>query len=98
MMYSEFASRLPENVRKPTRGEYEKIECVYSWHPSISEEGCKGKDQIAELYSTYGMRIILDMLPTAKKCEELREDLRVAIMKADRIKEKLAALKAGDAE
>ena len=98
MTYNEFVTRLSEGVKKPTNNEYSKIEYVYSWHPSISETSYDGKEQIAELYSKYGMRIILDMLPTAKKCEELREELRVANMKVDRIKEKLKALKAGDVE
>lgn len=98
MTYNEFVTRLPKDVKKPTNEEYDKIEYVYAWHPSISETGCEGKDQIAALYSTYGMRIILDMLPTAKKCEGLREELRAVSMRADRIKEDLKALKAGDVE
>ena len=56
--------------------EYKKIEFVYTWHPSISET--QGKDQIAMLVATFGMRIIEDMLPTAEKAKEL-EDKRMCL-------------------
>ena len=70
-----------------TRHEFENIiqaECpedafkiinfVYTFHPSISET--EGKQQIASLYNTFGMRIIADMHPTAVKAQELEDKIR----------------------
>lgn len=70
MLYEEFTARLPEGMKKPTVGEYDIINLVYDYHPSISQ-GSDGKDQIAMLYSTFGMRIICDMHETAKRSEEI---------------------------
>lgn len=54
-----------------TEAEYKALETVYTFHPSISET--EGKKQIANLYDTYGIRIIADMLPTATKAKEYEE-------------------------
>ena len=43
--------------------DFEVINLVYTFHPSISNT--KGKEEIASLYTTFGMRIILDMKATA---------------------------------
>ena len=51
-----------------TDKEYETIETVYTFHPSISET--EGKKQIANLFDNFGFRIIADMLPTAVKARE----------------------------
>lgn len=74
MLYEEFTARLPEGVKKPTADEYDIINLVYDYHPSISQ-GSNGRDQIAMLYSTFGMRIIMDMQETAKRSEEIRDEL-----------------------
>lgn len=71
MTKQEFASR---TNRPFTTEEYEKIEKVYMFHPCI--DPVKGKDQIASLYETFGMRIILDMLPTAEEAEKLEREIR----------------------
>jgi len=54
-----------------TDEEYEIIEIVYTFHPSISET--EGKKQIAHLFDNFGFRIIVDMLPTAVKTREYEE-------------------------
>ena len=54
-----------------TDEEYEIIEIVYTFHPSIS--GAEGKKQIAHLFDNFGFRIIADMLPTAVKTREYEE-------------------------
>lgn len=56
-----------------TPEEYEIINTVYTWHPTI--ENCGGKEMIAELYNLGGMRLIKDMLPTAKKIKGLDLDI-----------------------
>jgi hypothetical protein len=60
-------------IRAFTDAEYEEIETVYTFHPSISET--EGKKQIASLYDTYGIRIITDMIPTANKAREYEEQI-----------------------
>lgn len=57
--------------REFTDKEYEAIETVYTFHPAISET--EGKKQIASLYDTFGIRIIVDMMPTATKAKEYEE-------------------------
>lgn len=92
MMYNEFINRLPEGARHPTNSEYKEIERVYASHPSISESGHEGQEQIARLYSEFGMRIIRDMIPTAEKAERLRTELISAKNKVERITEELKEL------
>lgn len=92
MMYQEFINRLPEGTRHPTANEYEEIERVYAFHPSISESGHEGQEQIARLYSEFGMRIIRDMTPTAEKAGQLRTELIAARNKVERITEDLKEL------
>lgn len=53
--------------------DYEIIEIVYTFHPSISET--RGKEQIALLYATFGMTVINDMLPHAIKVRELENKI-----------------------
>lgn len=92
MMYNEFTDRLPEGTRKPTDSEYEKIELVYANHPSISQRGYEGKDQIARLYAEFGMRIICDMYPTAEENAKLGTELIAAKNAVERIKQEIKDL------
>ncbi len=92
MMYQEFINRLPEGTRPPTDNEYEEIELVYASHPSISESGHEGQEQIARLYSEFGMRIIRDMMPTAEKAEQIRTELISARNRVERLNEELKEL------
>lgn len=64
MMKSEFEDRIGWAV---TSQEFEIISTVYTFHPSISD--CNGKEEIAELYTRFGMELILDMYPTAVKAQ-----------------------------
>lgn len=92
MMYDEFINRLPDGTRHPTNSEYEEIELVYASHPSISGSGHEKQEQIARLYSEFGMRIIRDMIPTAKEAERLRTELIAARNKVERLTEELKEL------
>lgn len=74
MLKEEFEERVGRAV---TAQEFNIINEVYVFHPSISDT--EGKDQMAELYNRFGFMLILDMYPTAKKAEEYynrRLDLR----------------------
>ena len=93
MTKEEFVERLPRETRAPSDVEYEVIEFVYTYHPSIS--ATDGKNQIAMLYSTFGMRIIFDMLETAnrsQKIEEERLELRNRLLELDRLSEALSMI------
>ena len=72
MMKSEFTALIKGDV---TNAEYEKIEFVYNYHPSINNVG--GKKQIADLYNSFGMRIILDMYATAEKAAKIENDIQI---------------------
>ncbi len=98
MTETEFLSRLPEGTRKPSKKEFELIQFVYSHHPSIhtvdyiNGEKIEGKDQIAMLYNTFGMRIICDMQETAKRAQELedeRSQLKARLIEVEREREAL---------
>lgn len=92
MMYNEFINCLTEGVRRPNNNEYSVIEQVYASHPSISERGHEGQEQIARLYSEFGMRIIYNMLPTAREAERLRTEIISARNRVERITEELKEL------
>jgi len=49
---------------------YAIIEKVYMFHPAID-----GKDSIIDLYLTFGMTIIIDMLPRAEKIEAVEIEI-----------------------
>lgn len=77
-------------VDKPISDEeYSTIEYVYTWYPTISETD--GKNQIAKLYTDFGMPIIEDMVERAGKMEKLDGDLKSAqrqvVIVQDRIKQ-----------
>lgn len=74
-----------KNIGKKVDPEdYTVIEYVYTFHPSISETD--GKKQIADLYKTFGMRVIKDMVQTAEKAEKLEAEIRAARIKLDNLK------------
>lgn len=88
MTKQEFESRAKRSI---SDNEYDKLEYVYAFHPSIDET--KGKDQIALLWDTFGIRIIEDMMPTAKKAEELDNKIRTARIELDRLQDEYKELK-----
>lgn len=49
--------------------DFEILEFVNMWHPSAVR--ADGKSQVITLYLIGGMRLIRDMLPTARKAERL---------------------------
>lgn len=75
MNKQEFLSRI-KSKNIPTDKQYEDIEYVYTWHPSIDE--VNGKDQIAKLWDIGGIRIIMDMKPAAEKAQVLEHQIALA--------------------
>lgn len=94
MTDTEFYSRLPEGTKKPNNSDFELIDFVYCYHPSIDPS--KGKDQIARLYSEFGMRIIHDMFDTAKRTQEIDQERRKLRRQIKELDEEYDALKRGD--
>ncbi|MDE6233440.1 MAG: hypothetical protein K2M60_08880 [Lachnospiraceae bacterium] len=70
--------------------EYETIETVYMWHPSVKQ--VSGKEEVAELYKSFGMAIFHDMLPRAEKARELENQLCHAQAEVERIRGQIAEL------
>ena len=87
MQKQEFEERIERTV---TDEQYKVIEEVYMWHPSI--RNTSGKDEVAELYKSFGMTIFHDMLPRAKKAHELDELLRNAQREVQRIQEEMGEM------
>lgn len=78
MMKSEFNKILHEvspTHREPTDEEYQKIEFVYTYHPSIG-----AKEDIVDLWRYYGNRIIEDMTPRAQHVRNAEENVGQAKM------------------
>lgn len=86
MTKQEFESRL-EAGKTVTGGQYKIIEYVYMYHPAIDE--VHGKDQIASLYNMFGMTVINDMMPRARRMEQLEKDLSDIKERLDEIKKRL---------
>ena len=88
----EFEKRIEQPV---SDAEYRVIETVYQWHPSVKE--VSGKEEVAELYKSFGMAIFHDMLPRAEKNRELENKLRHAQAEVERIKAEMGGLSRGNA-
>ena len=74
--------------------EYDIIETVYTFHPSI--DAVKGKKQIAELFLLGGIRLIRDMVPTAMKARELEDQIMSTRNRLEQLQASMKALKNGE--
>lgn len=72
MTKQEFEERIGATKRKPICGNRRGL------HLSPDIKNVEGKDQVATLYKFFGMRLIYDMLPTAKEAKRLDIELRRA--------------------
>ena len=90
MMINEFEELLGEVV---STADYEIIEFVYTWHPSISESN--GKQQIVDLYKNGGMLVIKGMVEAATYAKELDDERREYECKLNQIKERIASINSG---
>lgn len=94
MSKDEFEKLLDKEVSVPYN-DYPVIECVYLYHPSISQDSVKGKAQVAMLYTNFGIRLIRDMLPVALKVRELSEELLTHQRIVDDLKKTLDLINLG---
>ena len=91
MMKNEFEDLVQHSVSDE---EYSTIEYVYTWYPTISET--KGKEQIAKLYTDFGMPLIEDMVERSGKMEKLDGDLRRAQAQLTAIQDRIKMLRGED--
>lgn len=70
MQKHEFEERIESTVSDE---DYKLIEFVYQFHPVI--RNVSGKDEVAELYKSFGMALFRDMEPRAKKAKEVEEKM-----------------------
>lgn len=91
MMKHEFCEKANIPMEALSDEDYEVIEFVYMYHPSISDYN--GKDQIATIWKLPGgMRIIFDMLGTAKRAEEIENQIFDARRQIDELEKKIDEL------
>lgn len=60
--------------------QYRDIEFVYTWYPRVPN--VNGKEVIAQLYKLGGIRLIMDMMPTANAWRKLsiqRDELKAQL-------------------
>lgn len=72
MAKSEFEEMIGGSVMDE---EYQLIEEVYMWHPAI--RNTSGKEEVAELYKSFGIVIFYDMYPRAKKAKDIEDNIRL---------------------
>lgn len=72
MTKSEFEEMIGGSVMDE---EYQLIEEVYMWHPAI--RNTSGKEEVAELYKSFGIVIFYDMYPRAKKAKDIEDNIRL---------------------
>ena len=87
MTKQEFEKRIGAEI---SQKDYSIVEHVYTWHPSISE--VEGKEQIAELYKSFGMPIIKNMMEAANYAETLDW----AMAQAEELRKRIIRVAKGD--
>lgn len=89
MQKHEFEERIESTVSDE---DYKLIEFVYQFHPVI--RNVSGKDEVAELYKSFGMTLFRDMEPRAKKAKEVEEKMTSCRLEIETLTELLATRKA----
>lgn len=75
MQKQEFEEKIERTV---TDEQYKVIEEVYMWHPSI--RNTSGKDEVAELYKSFGMTIFhVELMSILLKLQEQTSPIRMSI-------------------
>lgn len=93
MMKNDFEEMIGRSV---TDEEYQLIEEVYLWHPAI--RSTSGKEEVAELYKSFGIVIFYDMYPRAKKAKDIEKNIRMLDKTREELVDKLKLLKMGGEE
>jgi len=93
MMKAEFEKLVGKTVADE---EYEIIEKVYTWHPSISNTN--GKEQMVYLYKKLGILVIKEMEETADLCKEIDDMERVLKNQLENLKARKQRIANGEIE
>ena len=93
MTKQEFQKRIGAEI---SQKDYSIVEHVYTWHPSISE--VEGKEQIAELYKSFGMPIIKNMMEAANYAETLDRAMAQAQRQVEELRKRIIRVAKGDLE
>lgn len=80
MQKTEFEEIIEKQI---SDADYEVIEFVYQFHPVVSETS--GKEEVAELYKSFGMVIFRDMYQRAEMAKELEEKIQVCRMELEKL-------------
>lgn len=91
MTNEEFIARTNTNL---SSADMNIVQTVYNFHPSIGE--ANGRDQITQLFKVGGMALMKDMLPRAKKAQELETQIVKLRCQLDDAKHELEILKNGN--
>lgn len=91
--FEELLSYYPEQPAEVSNADYDLIEFVYVWHPSISDT--KGKSQVVRLYAEFGIRIFEDMKPTADKAFDIMEAIGRLKNEISKLEEEYDAIRRG---
>lgn len=95
MTIDEFNGKLPDGARIPDGEEFSIIQYVYDYHPAF-DGVVEAKRMIAELYATYGMCIIRDMVDTARRVSEIMAERRKLRNQLDALDDEYRAIKRGE--
>lgn len=91
MTKQEFEKRIGTEI---SQKDYSIVEHVYTWHPSISE--VEGKEQIAELYKSFGMPIIKNMMEASNYAETLNREMTQVQRQVEELKKRIIRVAKGD--
>ncbi len=87
MMKQEFTALIGVNL--PDH-DWDIVQTVYQFHPAISDTD--GKRQIADLYLSFGMLPIIDMLERAQKIGLLKQKISVLEQEIEHHRNEITAL------
>ena len=87
MQKHEFEQRILQPISDE---DYKLIEFVYQFHPVVRETS--GKEEVAELYKSFGMAIFRDMEPRAQKAKVLEDKIRACRIELERLTDELKEL------
>src|SRR5574343_238655 len=87
MMKHEFEKLIGNEI---SEDDWELVHTVYQWYPEIDD--VKGKAQVAQLWLTFGKRIIVDMLPRATEIMEYELKMQSLNLEKEKIRQALNRL------
>lgn len=76
--------------------DYEIINKVYQFHPMVNE--VSGKEEVAELYKSFGLAIFYDLLPRAERNCDLEKQLRFAQARVRHLEQEMEKLRQDSGE